>query len=281
MRDIDSSDIARLTRRLILQAEFDIPEDVREALMRARSEETSAHAKFALDQIIENQEIAATERTPICQDTGMIVIFAEIGQDAHITGGNFEQAIQDGVRAAFADGYLRASVVDDPLFDRVNTRDNSPGVIHARIVPGEGVRLLVTPKGFGSENMSRVRMLTPSSGVDGVLDFIVDTAKLAGSNPCPPTIIGVGIGGTLEQCALIAKRMTARPLGKPNSDARYAALEAECLRRINSLNIGAAGFGGSCTALAVHIDHAPTHIAGLPVAVNMCCHAARHAEGML
>ena len=281
MREIEASDIRKLVRELILRAQFDIPHAVRGELERARRCERCGNAAFALDQILENQDIAAAERTPICQDTGMIVVFADIGQDVHIIGGAFEDAVNDGAREAFAEGYLRASVVDDPLFDRLNTRDNSPAVIHTRIVPGEGLRVMVTPKGFGSENMSRAVMLTPSAGVEGVRDFIVETARLAGPNPCPPVILGVGIGGTLEQCALIAKRMTARDPGTLNPDPRYAALEDECLRLVNKLGIGAAGFGGGCTALAVNIGHAPTHIAGMPVVVNVCCHAARHAEGWL
>ncbi|GHU72698.1 fumarate hydratase [Clostridia bacterium] len=280
MRIIPADHIAQLTARLILDAEFNIGPDIRAALEAALERETTEPARLALAQILENQQIASSERTPMCQDTGMIVVFAELGQDVHIDGG-FEEAIQSGAREAFREGYLRASVVDDPLFDRINTRDNSPAVVHTRVVPGDQLRLLVMPKGFGSENMSGVRMFAPSAGRAGVADFIVDTVVRAGSNPCPPTIIGVGIGGTMEQCCLIAKRATARRVGSSHPAPRYAALEAECLGRINESGVGPAGFGGLTTALAVHIEHAPTHIAGMPVAVNIVCHASRHAEGVL
>ncbi|GHU65273.1 fumarate hydratase [Clostridia bacterium] len=293
MRIIRTDQIQALVKRLILDAEFDIGVDIRAALEAALQRETTAPARLALQQILENQRIASEERTPLCQDTGMIVVFAELGQDARIKGeiegetkgeiegGGFEDAIQSGAKAAFREGYLRASVVDDPLFDRINTRDNSPAVIHLRLVSGDGLRLLVMPKGFGSENMSAVRMFSPSAGREGVADFIVDTVRRAGSKPCPPTIVGVGIGGTMEQCTQIAKLATARRVGSVNPDARYAALESECLERINALGIGPAGYGGVTTSLAVHINHAPTHIAGLPVAVSIVCHASRHAEGSL
>ena len=215
----------------------------------------------------------------ICQDTGMAVLFIDVGQDVHFTGGDFEQAVQEGVRQAYSEGYLRKSIVDDPLFDRKNTGDNTPAILHLRIVPGDKVRFLVTAKGFGSENMSAVKMCVAADGEEGVRNFIVDTAWKAGPNPCPPMIIGVGVGGTFEQAALIAKRMTARPVGSHNPDPRYAKLEADALAAINRLGIGPAGIGGRTTCLAVNIDFFPTHIAGMPVAVNICCHAARHAEG--
>jgi len=277
MRIIQAADIEALAVRLILSAEFDIPYAVRSKLLSAHTNETNPNARFALGQILENHDIASAERTPMCQDTGIIVMFAEVGQEVYITGGAFEDVLQAGAGRAFNEGYLRASVVSDPIFDRINTRDNSPAIIHTRIVPGDRIRLLVIPKGFGSENMSRVGMLTPSDSVAGVRAFIIETARLAGSNPCPPVVLGVGVGGTLEECALIAKRMTVRE--HPNADPRYAALEEDCLAAINALSIGAAGFGGSHTAIAVNIGWAPTHIAGLPVVVNVCCHAARHAEG--
>lgn len=284
MRIIRANEILELTRRLILDAEFNIGVDVRAALEAALKRETAQPARLALEQILENQRIASEERTPLCQDTGMIVAFVELGQDARVESdadGGFEEAIQAGARAAFYGGYLRASVVDDPLFERANTRDNSPAVIHARIVGGDRLRMLVMPKGFGSENMSAIRMLPPSAGREGAADFIVDTVRRAGSKPCPPTIVGVGIGGTFEQCALIAKKATARRVGSVHPDPRYAALEDECLARVNALGIGPAGYGGFTTSLAVHIDHAPTHIAGMPVAVNIVCHASRHAEGYI
>ncbi|MDR1598277.1 MAG: fumarate hydratase [Oscillospiraceae bacterium] len=284
MRIIRANEILELTRRLILDAEFNIGVDIRAALEAALRRETTAPARLALEQILENQRIASEERTPMCQDTGMIIVFAELGQDVHIesdAAGGFEDAVQAGARAAFRGGYLRASVVDDPLFDRTNTRDNSPAVIHTRVVDGDRLRLVVIPKGFGSENMSAVRMFPPSAGRDGVADFIVDTVRRAGSKPCPPTIVGVGVGGTFEQCAMIAKMETARRVGSVNPDMRYAKLEEECLERINALGIGPAGYGGATTSLAVHIGHAPTHIAGMPTAVNIACHASRHAEGSI
>ena len=211
----------------------------------------------------------------------MCVIFLDIGQDAHICGGDLTDTLNSAVRRAYADGYLRKSVVRDPLYDRVNTRDNTPAVVHTRIVPGDKLDILITLKGFGSENMSRVKMLVPADGETGVIDFVVDAVRQAGPNPCPPVIVGVGIGGTMEQAALLAKRMTARALDTVNPDPRYAALEDEILRRINQLGIGPAGIGGRCTALKVNIAAAPTHIAGMPAAVNMCCHAARHAHTVL
>lgn len=277
MRTIQAQRIERAVYDLVLQASYDIGGDICRALRAARETEASDTGRDVIDQLLENYKIASDDRTPICQDTGMMVVFAEIGQDVHIAGGGFEAAVAQGVRAACAEGYLRKSVVSDPLFDRKNTGDNTPAVLHVRLVPGDAVSLLVVPKGFGSENMSRISMLTPSAGEAGVLDFIVDTVRQAGPNPCPPVIVGVGVGGTFEQCALMAKRMTARAVGSANPDSRYAALEAECLRRINGLGIGPAGLGGRTTALAVNIDFAPTHIAGMPVAVNICCHAARHA----
>lgn len=211
----------------------------------------------------------------------MAIVFAEVGQDVHIEGGDFEAAINEGVREAYREGYLRKSIVNDPLFNRVNTKDNTPAVIHTRIVPGDKLRLLVTPKGFGSENMSRMKMLVPADGVEGVKRFVVETVVEAGPNPCPPVIVGVGIGGSMEKAALMAKRMTARAVGSHNGDPRYAELESQILAAINRSGVGPAGIGGRNTALCVNIDFFPTHIAGLPVAVNVCCHAARHAEGVL
>ncbi len=281
MREITAQAVAAEAKRLFLHAATCIGEDVERAIRRGIEVEPSPAGRAALEQIAENYQIARDENIAICQDTGMAVVFAEIGQDAHITGGDFETAVNDGVRAAYAEGYLRKSVVSDPLFNRVNTQDNTPAVIHTRIVPGDTVRLLVTPKGFGSENMSRVKMLVPADGVEGVRKFIVEAVVEAGPNPCPPVIVGVGIGGTMEKAALIAKRMTARPVGSENADPRYAALEKEVLAEINRSGVGPAGIGGRLTALQISIDWYPTHIAGLPVAVNVCCHAARHAEGVI
>ncbi len=281
MREIDVNAVGDAVRRLLTEANYVIGEDVRGAVARARDIERSDTARGVLDQLLENYAIAASERVAVCQDTGMAVIFLDLGQDARLTGGDLNEAVDEGVRAAYRDGYLRKSVVAEPVFDRKNTGDNTPAVLHVKIVPGENVRILVTAKGFGSENMSRMKMLVPADGERGVEDFIVETVKLAGPNPCPPVVVGVGVGGTMEQAALIAKRMTAREVGSRHPDPRYAALEKRALDRINRLGIGAAGIGGVTTALAVNIDYAPTHIAGLPVAVNICCHAARHAETVL
>ena len=281
MREIPVSAITEKVKELFLTAAYNIGPDVEAAVKAACEAEPSPIGKSVLCQLCENYQIAREEGVAICQDTGMAVLFIDVGQDVHFVGGDFEAAVQEGVRQAYSEGYLRKSIVDDPLFDRKNTGDNTPAVIHLRIVPGEKVRFLVTAKGFGSENMSAVKMCVAADGEEGVRNFIIDTARKAGPNPCPPMIIGVGIGGTLEQAALIAKRMTARPVGSHNPDPRYAKLEADALAAINRLGIGPAGIGGRTTCLAVNIDHFPTHIAGMPVAVNICCHAARHAEGVL
>ena len=278
MRELHVEKLTECVKQLFLQANFQIGQDVEAAVCRACETEESPCGRDVLCQIKENYRIAREERVAICQDTGMAVLFLEIGQDVHFMGGVFEEAIHEGVRKAYAEGYLRKSVVSDPLFDRKNTGDNTPAVIHTRIVPGDKVHLLATAKGFGSENMSAVKMLVAADGEEGVLRFIVDTVKKAGPNPCPPVIVGVGIGGTMEQAALMAKKMTARPLDTWNKDSRYRALEEKALRLINGLGIGPAGIGGRTTALKVNIEYAPTHIAGMPVALNMCCHAARHAE---
>lgn len=281
MREIHVSALTECVKELFLQANYEIGPDVERAVCRACREEKSPVGKDVLCQIAENYKIAREEKVAICQDTGMAVLFLEIGQDVHFTGGDFEAAVNEGVRQAYARGCLRKSVVADPLYDRINTRDNTPAVIHTRIVPGDKVHILVTAKGFGSENMSAVKMLVAADGEQGVLDFIVDTVRKAGPNPCPPVIVGVGIGGTMEQAALMAKKMTARPLDSHNADPRYRSLEEKALAAINRLGIGPAGIGGTTTALKVNIDFAPTHIAGMPAAINMCCHAARHAEKTL
>ncbi len=278
MRTLNVQELTDAVKQLFLQANFDMGRDVETAVEKAMETEKSAVGRDVLCQIRENYRIAREERVAICQDTGMAVLFVEVGQEVHFTGGDYEQAIHEGVRQAYREGYLRKSVVADPLFDRKNTGDNTPAVIHTRIVPGDRVHLLATAKGFGSENMSAVKMLVAADGEEGVLNFIVDTVKKAGPNPCPPVIVGVGIGGTMEQAALMAKRITARPLDTWNADLRYRALEEEALRRINRLGIGPAGIGGTTTALKVNIEFAPTHIAGMPAAINMCCHAARHGE---
>ena len=281
MREIPVSRLTEKVKELFLTAAYHIGADVEAAVRNAAEAEPSPIGKSVLRQLCENYQIARDERVAICQDTGMAVLYIDVGQDTHFTGGDFEAAVQEGVRQAYSEGYLRKSVVSDPLFDRKNTGDNTPAVLHVRIVPGENVHILAIAKGFGSENMSALKMCVAADGEEGVRSFIIDTARKAGPNPCPPMIIGVGVGGTFEQAALIAKRMTARPVGSHNPDPRYAKLEADSLAAINRLGIGPAGIGGRTTCLAVNIGFAPTHIAGMPVAVNICCHAARHAEGSL
>ena len=281
MREIPVAQVTKTVRDLLMHANYAIGPDIEEAVCRAGESEPSPLGQSVLRQLSENYRIAREECVAICQDTGMAILFIDLGQDVHFTGGDFEQAVNEGVRQAYREGYLRKSIVSDPLFGRANTGDNTPAVIHLRLVPGNRVHILAVAKGFGSENMSAVKMCTPAEGKQGVLDFIVDTARKAGPNPCPPMILGVGIGGSFETAARMAKRMTARPVGSRNADPRYAQLEQEALDAINRLGIGPAGIGGKTTALAVNIDYAPTHIASLPVAVNICCHAARHAEANL
>ena len=281
MREISAETKKKTVYDLILRASYRIGDDVCRAVSEAREKEPSPAGRAVLGQLLDNYAIAREEGVAICQDTGMCVIFLEIGQDAHVTGGDLNEALNQAVHDAYTEGYLRKSVVRDPLYQRENTRDNTPAVVHTRIVPGENIDILVTPKGFGSENMSRIKMLVPADGEQGVIDFVVDAVRQAGPNPCPPVIVGVGIGSTMEGAALMAKRMTARSLDEPNPDPRYGELEQKILRRINALGIGPAGIGGRCTALAVNIMTAPTHIAGMPVAVNLCCHAARHAHAVL
>jgi fumarate hydratase subunit alpha len=281
MREIKAQLLKDTVRDLFLEANYVIGKDIYDKLKEQYEKEESEVGKSILKQIITNDDIAAEERIAICQDTGLAVLYIELGQDVRIVEGDFEDAINQGVREAYVDGYLRKSSVGDPLFDRKNTKDNTPAIIHIRIVPGDKIKILVTPKGFGSENMSALKMLKPADGVKGVKDFVVDTAVKAGPNPCPPIIVGVGIGGTVEKAALIAKKATLRPIGQSNPDERYAKLEREILEEINKSGVGPAGLGGRTTALAVNIDHFPTHIAGLPVVVNICCHAARHAEATI
>lgn len=281
MREIHVSKIAKQVRDLFISANYVIGPDVLNALRQCQETEPSELGQMVLDQIIKNDCLAADEQMPICQDTGLAVLFVEYGQDVHVVGGNFEQAVEEGVRQAYTEGYLRKSVVSDPLFARTNSGDNTPAVIHVRIVPGENIRLLVTPKGFGSENMSALKMLTPAAGVAGVTQFVLDTVHQAGPNPCPPIIVGIGIGGTMDKAAELAKRATLRPIGSRNLDRRYADLEQELLEEINKTGIGPAGLGGLTTALAVNIEWYPTHIAGLPVAVNIVCHACRRQEAVI
>ncbi len=279
MREIQASDVTQTVRRLCVEANCRLPEDMRACIARSRDEEAWPIARDILDRIIENYEIADRDCVPICQDTGMACVFLEIGQDVHVNG-DLAEAVHEGVRQGYADGYLRKSVVADPL-RRVNTGDNTPAMIYYEIVPGDRLKITVAPKGFGSENMSRIAMLRPSDGEDGVKDFVVRCAEEAGPNPCPPIVIGVGIGGTFDRAALLAKKALMRPVDVRSDDPYYAAMEAELLARVNALGIGPQGFGGKTTALAVNILACPTHIAGLPVAVNINCHVTRHQSEVL
>lgn len=280
MRDISAQRIREAVRRLSIRANCVIPEDVRRRIEALRREETFPIARGVLDQVLENQDIALRENIPICQDTGMACVFVTLGQEVHITGGSLSEAIQAGVREGYADGYLRKSVVADPL-DRVNTGDNTPAMIHYDIVPGDGLSVTVAPKGFGSENMSRLAMLKPSDGLEGVKRFILETVREAGPNPCPPIVVGVGLGGTFDRAALLAKQALLRPLDSRHPVPFYAQLEETLLEEINALGIGPQGFGGRTTALKVNIETSPTHIAGLPVAVNISCHVTRRATEVL
>ncbi len=281
MREIKAEVIKDTVRDLFLDANYFIGKDLYNKLKEQSEVEESPVGKSVLEQIIKNNEIAAEEKIAICQDTGMAVVFIELGQEVLIVDGDFNEAVNQGVREAYTEGYLRKSIVNDPVFDRINTKDNTPAVTHIKIVPGNRVKITVTAKGFGSENMSSIKMLKPADGVEGVKNFVVKTAVAAGPNPCPPIIVGVGIGGTMEMAAVLSKRALLRPMGEPNKDPRYAQLETEILQEINKSGIGPAGLGGRTTALSVNIEYFPTHIAGLPVAVNICCHAARHAEKVI
>lgn len=276
IRRIKAADIRETVKRLFMDCNYYIGGDIMSALKTAEKNEESPVGKSVLAQIIENDEIAADERIPLCQDTGMAVLFVEYGDKVAVEDGSFNEAVEDGVRAAYDEGYLRKSVVSDPVFDRINTKDNTPAIIHTKIVPGDRIRITAGGKGFGSENMSAIKMLTPSYGVEGVKRFVLDTVFAAGPNPCPPIVVGVGIGGTFERAAQLAKLATFRPIDTENPDPRYSALERELLCEINKMGFGPAGLGGSNTALGVNIETSPTHIAGMPVAVNICCHAARH-----
>ena len=280
MRQIEAEAISDLVAEMCREANVFLGEDVVLALERALAREESPAGRDVLEQLLENVEIARSERIPICQDTGFAVFFVEWGQEVLLTGGSLEQAINEGVRTGYREGYLRKSIVADPL-ERVNTGDNTPAVIHTFLVPGDKVRITFAPKGGGSENMSALGMLKPSDGVEGVIDFVVSRIREAGPNPCPPIIVGVGLGGTFEKVALLAKKALLRPLGRPHPVPLYADLEQRILDKINNLGIGPQGFGGRITALAVHIETFPAHIASLPVAVNINCHAARHASRVI
>ena len=274
MREIKSELICRTVKKLCIEANCHLSDDIKECIKNARRNETWEGAADILDRIIENYNIADAENVPVCQDTGAACVFVTIGQDVHIDG-DITEAINEGVRLGYSEGYLRKSIVRDPL-DRVNTGDNTPAMIYFDIAKGDKVEITVAPKGFGSENMSRIAMLRPSDGVEGVKEFVIKTVEQAGPNPCPPIVVGVGIGGTFDKAAFLAKKALLRPVNEPNGDPYYAKLEEELLESINALGIGPQGLGGKTTALCVNIEKFPTHIAGLPVAVNINCHVTRH-----
>ena len=274
MREIDSALITEVVARLCIDANYHLPPDMKKQIISSSKEESWETASIILDQIIENFNIADENLQPICQDTGLACVFLSIGQDVHIKG-NIEDAVNEGVRKGYSQGYLRKSVVSDPL-KRVNTGDNTPAMIYYDICPGDKLKITVAPKGFGSENMSQIKMLKPSDGIEGVKDFVIKVVEDAGPNPCPPIVVGVGIGGTFDKAAYLAKKALMRPVDQRNSESFYANLENELLEKINALGIGPQGFGGKTTALAVNIEKFPTHIAGLPVAVNINCHVTRH-----
>ena len=278
MRTIDAAQISEAVAKLSIDANYYLSPDVFAALQTGTETEESPLGKEILGQLVENACIARNENMPICQDTGMAVIFVELGQDVHVTGGNLNDAINAGVAKGYKEGYLRKSVVDDPLFARKNTGDNTPAIIHLTMVPGDKMKITLAPKGFGSENMSAMRGMKPSDGVAGVKKFVVETVQNAGSNPCPPIVIGIGIGGTVEMAAIQAKKALTRPINERNAHPEYAKLETELLELVNNTGVGPQGLGGRITALAVNINHYPTHIAGMPVVININCHATRHAE---
>ncbi|WP_035292444.1 fumarate hydratase [Clostridium sp. KNHs214] len=277
MREINVERITEALAKMCIDANYYLNDDIKNTIKEAKEKEEWDIAKGILDKIIVNSEIARDEKMPMCQDTGMACVFVEIGQEVHIVGGSLEEAINKGVAEGYVSGYLRKSVVKDPL-DRVNTKNNTPAIIYYDIVPGDKLKITVAPKGFGSENMSQIKMLKPADGLEGVKEFILKVVKEAGPNPCPPIVVGVGIGGTFDRAANLAKKALIRPVSERNANKFYADLEEELLEKINTLGIGPQGFGGKTTALAVNIETYATHIAGLPVAVNINCHATRHAE---
>ena len=279
MREVHVGEITKTVRDLFIDANINLGEDVLEALEQALEMEESPIGKEILKELIENARVAREEEMPICQDTGLAVVFLELGQEVHLVGGDLIEAINEGVRQGYQEGYLRKSACHP--FTRKNTGDNTPAIIHTEIVPGDRIKIIAVPKGGGAENMSRVVMLTPAAGLEGVKEFVVQRVKESGANPCPPIVVGVGIGGTLEEAALIAKKALLRPLGSKNPDPEAAAIEEDLLERINKLGIGPQGYGGRVTALAVHVNMVPCHIASLPVAVNIQCHAHRHKERVI
>ena len=279
MRTIEASRVTEVVRSLCIESNYHLTADLKARIENCRACETFATAQGILDQIIENYNIADANNVPVCQDTGLACVFVDVGQEVYVNG-NLEEAIHEGVRQGYTDGYLRKSVVRDPL-DRVNTGDNTPAMIYYNIVPGDQIRITVAPKGAGSENMSQIKMLKPSDGLQGVKDFVLKVVEEAGPNPCPPIVVGVGIGGTFDKAAFLAKKALIRPLDEKNADPFYADLEAELLEKINALGIGPQGLGGKTTALAVNIEKFPAHIASLPVAVNINCHVTRHKSEVI
>lgn len=280
MKQIHVSEISDAVEKLCIEANYDLGADIMTGFKKALQTESSPLGREVLERLIENAAIAHEERVPMCQDTGMAVVFAEVGQDVRVVGGSLTEALNEGVRRGYEKGFLRKSVVNDP-FERVNTGDNTPAIIHYDIVPGDKIHITVAPKGFGSENMGALKMCKPSEGLEGAMNFVVETVDKAGGNPCPPIVVGVGVGGTMEKATFLAKKALTRTLGQPNPEERLAKIEQELLERINKLGIGPQGFGGNTTALAVHLEVYPTHIAGMPVAVNINCHATRHQEATL
>lgn len=280
MRTITTDIIIQNIKEMCIEANYSLTSDVKDKLYQAAEEENSPLGRQILSQLKENLQIAKDDEIPICQDTGMAVVFLRIGQDVHIEGQNLEDAVNEGIRQGYIEGYLRKSVVSDPIL-RENTKDNTPGVIHYEIVAGENIEITVAPKGFGSENMSRVCMLKPADGIEGVKNAVIETVKIAGPNACPPVVVGVGVGGTFEKCAILAKKALTRDLNTYNEISYVADLEKELLEKINELEIGPGGLGGKMTALGVNVEVYPTHIAGLPVAINMCCHVNRHVHRII
>jgi fumarate hydratase subunit alpha len=281
MREIHADTITESVARLCIESNYYLGEDVLETLRSFREAEPSPVGQEVLDQILENAEIARDEQMPLCQDCGLTVVFLELGQDAHIIGGDLNEAIAEGVRQGYQDGFLRKSMVDHPFSSRINTKDNTPPVVHTTIVPGDRLKIIVAPKGGGSENMSQLAMLKPADGRQGVIDFVVESVRRAGANPCPPIIVGVGVGGSAEKALWLAKHSLLREVGQPSPDPEVSELEVDILERVNRIGIGPQGFGGLTTALAVHVETYPCHIASMPVAVNIQCHSARHKEALL
>ena len=278
MREVSTDEITKNIKEMCIEANYILSDDVKNKIINSAAVENSEIGKKILSQLEENMEIAEREQIPICQDTGMAVVFIKIGQEVHITGGSLEDAINQGVREGYTEGYLRKSVVKDPLFERTNTKDNTPAIIYYDIVEGDTFHITLAPKGFGSENMSQIKMLKPSDGLQGIKDFVMKVVNDAGPNACPPMVIGVGIGGSFDKVTMLAKKAMIREIGSHHPDQRYASLEDELLQMINETGIGPAGYGGKTTALSLNIETFPTHIAGMPVAVSICCHVSRHKE---